>query len=225
MELAFLNTPILFFNSGSRQKFHFTCDSAIFQIETEGIKSIILLKENKTDSNASDLLFIPSNLIYTLRLAELKTAEKSLDLDEQLMNLKKGTLINCGFIVSLKYLDQTFLGYKSELFAKSSRCKAIANEIFKARRVDLSIMYLDDYLEIMKQFPSYYSQIRYLLQSNSKGPLWRTSVKMIDASDSIDLKIKSIEINNKLPQNGFMMIWNLLSSRRTRFSLSNTVNR
>ena len=46
--LELFKTPVLLFDSESNQKLHFLCESAVFEVNEDGFKEIVLLKANET---------------------------------------------------------------------------------------------------------------------------------------------------------------------------------
>ena len=171
LELTFLNSKILFFDSDSDQKFNINSESAAFRIITEGFKSIILLKADKKKFNTSDYLFIPLSSAKNLRLSKFKMAENQLELEEQLEYLVSQSSKSSGFIVPIKHLEIANFYNDNSIIDQFRENQSTLNEIFKIRRIDLTIKSLDDIIDLKELFSGSVSRINYILDNQYEARL------------------------------------------------------
>ena len=163
LELTFLNSNILIFDSNSDKKFNINSDSAAFWILTEGFESIVVLKADKQKLNTSDCLFIPLSSVKNLRLSGFKMAENQLELEEQLEYLNSQSSESCGFIVPTKHLEIANFNTKYSIIDQFRENQSTLNEIFKIRRINLTIKSLDEILDLKELFSGSVSHINYIL--------------------------------------------------------------
>ena len=166
LELTFLNSKILFFDSDSDQNFNINSESVAFRILTEEFKSIVLLKADKKKFNTSDCLFIPLSSIKDLKLSRLKITESHLELEEQLeyLNYQRSNK-NSGFIIPLKHLDFAHFYKKYNIIDIFRENQSTLNEIFKIRRVDLTIKSIDEILYLNELFSDSASHVNCVLDN------------------------------------------------------------
>ena len=172
LELTFLNSKILFFDSDSDQKLNINSESAAFRIITEGLKSIVLLKADKKKFNIFDCLFIPLSSIKDLKLSRLKITESHLELEEQLeyLNSQRSNK-NSGFIIPLKHLDFAHFYNKYSIIDQFYENQTTSNEIFKIRRVYLTIKSIDEILDLNELFSDSASHVNYILDNQDEAKI------------------------------------------------------
>ena len=125
-----------------------------------------------------------------------------------------------GFIIPLKYLDHTNF-YDFSLLDKIKENQITANEILKARHVDLTIRLLDEVLEIKEMFPDCPPHINYSFDNwNKTTMLSCTENEAINRFGKIECGFSSITVNHKLSSEELKLVYGLLCSRRTRFNIS-----
>ena len=220
-KLTFLNWPILIFDRDSNQKLHLICQSVELKIHRKGFKEIISLNTNIDNNNSSDYLFVPLAQFGHLWLFNFKKITDTYELDEwyeHFWNSRSNK--NSGFIIPIKKLDHMY--YDKEIILTHLRAnQRTTKDIFKARRVDLPIYLLDDILEIKELSSGDVSHINFSFENKDETTIFRnTKTWIMNDLSSINPKFSKIHVDHTLSAEEFSLIWEILSSRRTRFCLS-----
>ena len=219
LELTFLNTPIIILNDSSDQKISHTCESIKFFIYKEGLQNIALLKGDTKNCKVSDSLFIPFSSVQTSEFSSFNTAINPLEFTEQ-FGYYSSEYRDSGFIVPLKNLDQACFYDHEELVSQLKANQNLASQIFKSRIAGLRISYLDNLLEIKNMFPQDFSNINYSFNNYSQENILKDSEeRIIDYLNSNEPKFSELYLLPNLSVSEFKLIWELLRSQRTKFSL------
>ena len=106
-KLLFLNTPTQVFDLSTDQRVCFEWESIIFSIDLYKFELVKLLKTDTTN-----YLFIPLNTIGMLTCSGFKSISNDNDFNKQFVDIDIEQLAKTeGFIVPLKYFDQTFFKF------------------------------------------------------------------------------------------------------------------
>ena len=98
--------------------------------------------------------------------------------------------------------------------------KEDADQIIKARRVDLEIQYVDDIKKINEMYPHLVSRFNYLFCCYTSESIARNmEIDLINELSLIEPNVKNISIDHTLSPYELKLVSVLLCSRRTRFSL------
>ena len=124
-----------------------------------------MLKADKKKFNASDYLFIPLSSVKDLRLSGFKMAEN------QLEYLNSQSSKSCGFIVPIKHLEIANFYSKYSIIDKFRENQSTLNEIFKIRRIDLTIKSIDEILDLNELFSDSASHINYILDNQDEAKI------------------------------------------------------
>ena len=214
--LTFINSPIMLFNYSSNEKLYYVCQSIKLKLYDEEFKKLVLLKRKSDDYKSSAYLHIPLDMFKVLVLSKFKTTIDSQELDKQFKYFKdQGLIVNSGFIIPLKQLDQAY--FYGGFLDKVKENKDVSSEVFKTRRVDLQITTLDELLEIKQLAPENVSHFYYSLESYKKDVYINVDKETINDLISIKPKFTEILINK---QESSELILKLLHSRKSRSNLT-----
>ena len=222
LEIVFLNSKILLSDYDPNQKLYFISESATFKIHEKGLKNINLIKRDGKNSKSVYYLFISFESVSSLYLSKSERVSSINELDEQIKYINdEGLLKNRGFVVPLRYLDQTYID-RNKLFDILKANQHSLNGVFQAREVNLPIIHFDDIMEIKKYFPEHISHINYLFSNSKRETInINTEIEIMNDLDLVNTWFSSIIIKQKLLEQEFELIWKILCSRRTRFKISN----
>ena len=221
MKLKFIKPPIMFVDFDSKKILSFTWKCVSLRIYEQGFKNVVLLNTDKINPEFSGLLFIPSDSVNDLSLRKFKKTSSLLDLDHQFKYNEESIPKSNGFIFPIKYLEWTYFeNIEYDILDQLKENYIVTKEILNAKHVDLPIIYFDHVFKINELF-SNGAHINYSLNDQFN----RSVIKNIDAVMSVDFdliqpKFSKIQIDHKLSANEFKLVWSLLCSRRTRFSIS-----
>ena len=194
--------------------------SVTFEINTEGFKDLVLLETHKVNFETSGCLFVPFSSVNGLQLWRKQNTANSLQFDEQLEHSSaQGIIKTSGFVVPVRNLDKANF-HNNQILDLIKSNQNTVKWIFKAKWINWTAKYIDDLLEISQLFGDYTSHICYSYDNWG----WPTIIKNpeFDIPTELSLinpKLSKIEISHILPPEEFKLVWEILCSRRIRFSL------
>ena len=221
-KLTFLKANVLYFDSGMNQKTSFKVNEIEFSIKNKSFKEIHLIKEDFDTSGWYHFIFIPFEWILQLKINELKISSSFSEFNKEFFhNQNKWNTQSKGFTVPLKYLDKTCINSKNKFFNAFIDNKNIANEIWKARRVEWEFEFFDDLLLFKQLPPGSYNHINYSWDNCDFKTLLRiTDIDFVNEIDLAHLKLIEIYVDHILSVDEFKLIWQLLCSNKIKFTLS-----
>ena len=221
--MTFSNVLIQILNKDKSKKLSFICESARFYIFEDKLKDMILLESNDSNLKDSSCLFLSYESIANIALTRFKTVLNLSEFDEQLKDFNILSLEDWeGFVIPLKHLSQAdFYCSNNSMFECLNTNKKVANEIINLWHVSWEIESLNVLANFMHLFPTNYNRIEYSLREFSKdlSELMPSSELMSDL-DLNKFSFSSIKIDDELSSEELNLIWKLISSRRTRFSIT-----
>ena len=161
-KLTFVNSPIMILNSDFDQKLQIMWKSIILELNNEGLKNILLFKEDSKKWKISDCIYVPFASGISLKISEFKTISSPFEFNQNFEHVNINSLTkNIGLIIPLKFLDQAYFYEDTEFINLWKVNQKVVNEILKAKDVAWNIMFPDDLLEIKEMFPDSVSHIEY----------------------------------------------------------------
>ena len=216
-KLLFLNTPIQLFDLNTDQRVCFEWESIIFSIDLYKFEQVKLLKTNTTN-----YLFIPLNTIGMLTCSGFKSISSEHYFNKQFadIDIKQQTKIN-GFIIPLKYLDNTFFKFDENSIKLFDSSLEVISQIFKARHIDWEFGNLSTLLDINKLLPDHFSRINFACEFYDPTEITnKTLLKIMNSPLLIRSKFSIMHRYVLLPSDELNLVWKMLLSRRTRFSIT-----
>ena len=126
-----------------------------------------------------------------------------------------------GFIVPLKYFDKTFFKFDKNSKKLFVLCQEVISQIFQAKHIDWEFGSLSTLLDINKLLPDHFSRINFISECYDPTEITNKSLlKMMDSPDLIGSKFTKMHRYAILPSDELNMVWKMLRTRRTRFSIT-----
>ena len=97
----------------------------------------------------------------------------------------------------------------------------MVNQIFKARHIDWEVGSLSTLLDINKLLPDHFSRINFTCKCYTPTKITNELfLKMMDSPELIESRFSWMHWSVLLPSKELDLIWKMLRSRRTRFSIT-----
>ena len=210
----FIKTPIQLFDSQSGRMWTYKWESIKFFIEKDKIEKIKLLKVH-----TENFLFIPLDTIARILCSGFSEISSAEDINKKFADFDHQFDID-GFVVPMEYFNKIFFELDYFNLEVLNQYKNI-NNIFKEKHIGITIGNLGRLLEINKLFPDDFSKFSFKYNDELSTDKSEYSIsEILDNLDWINLKFIEIYQSSILLSNQFQFWWNMLRSRRTRFSLT-----
>ena len=220
-ELEFTEVNIVMFDSKQNHSMKLMCRSTIIEVFDVDFKDICLLKADKYKFSDSDCLFIPFTSIFKLEIFDYKVNKSLTKNEKQFALINEDIDIFQGLIIPVSDLSLAIF-YLYYAFTNSlNKNSIVTNEILrKAKQVDWRVKYFDELYEMKNMFQNYFNRIKFsfwnfnLLTSKKNQEIELCDIELICPTFSV------FEFCQMIFEDDLMIVWNLLSSRRTRFNLT-----
>ena len=219
--LNFTEVNLVMFDSKQNRSMKLMCRSTIIEVAEKYFTEFCLLKADKYKFSNSDCFFIPFASILKLKIIENMVDKSSTKNENQLAPINEDIDVLQGLIIPVNQLSlATF--YSSFWFINS--CKEnliVANELLrKAREVNWICDDLNEITELENIFQDDFYRIKFSLNSviflnqRKNQEIELTDIELISPTFSYIMNDKTIF------EDDLKIIWNLLSSRRTRYNIT-----
>ena len=166
--LKFTKTPVLIMEYNTNRSLQLLWNSVTFKVKKNELNNALLLNANKNSSKVYQILMLPFESIAEQNLWGIKKVSKW-DQSNILFGYfenKEQSKFN-GYAIPLDNLSSAWLHKDEEDLLISSSNQSILKELFKAPLTRLTILKLDDLLEIKKLSLDHYSKIKYYYSNES----------------------------------------------------------
>ena len=220
---TFSDSCILIWGADSDQKLCVSWKSITITILDNEFKKLSLLKKDESNFKHSHLLFVPFTSVTNLKLSDFKTVPNWYELDK----LNSYFDDKCwnkweGFIVPFNNLQRTHFDDNDYYFIDFLKANSIiAWEIFKSQSVSCQIAFPHHLTKIKEMFPEHYSCVHYSFTDSSwKWLEFYSKSEPVDNICTDDFAFTLIDRNSMILWDTLIFIRNLMSSSRTKYSIS-----
>ena len=199
----------MLFDLTSSQRLHFKYSLGSFYFG-EGFESMTLIKSNGIRFKEIDCLYLPLEPILEIKWQEFSSIPSWSEYRKLITNKRIFTSSKSLISWSIKRHDKFF-----DLYICTN--ESVKQEIGKIK-ISWQIEYLHDLLEIKSVFEDQYSFFKYLIVNNGKALLSRGADKDLNKNLNLD-EFSFSSINLKWSRDNLKLLWKLLSSLKTKYSL------